>query len=332
MKPFFSFNSLDLSDKNKHRKKVSSRGEFSNEFADDSDKIPPNPSKPVLNFDPAEFGLFFKHKPTNSRSSNGSKSSQMHNKKKSYETSSSKESTLKRMSSKDFSHLEELFANTTVISNPPDMKQHSKRASNEVFLPKTLVDEPSGTSAPGLFVERPDAKKNMRGVSFSGYVKPVKEEDNDQDQEILGTISKLGLGGDNEEQKMEPSFSKDRKLNDINPEVMGRIMAKSLHNRRVSGAAGTSSYVISPTTPTYFNPQIEGRHNNNSLFKNLRPGTTTNITNPNNFVTKKDVPNKYQNVPTVMISPYESAADNNYPVPNPMSRSHTQGSLGQVKN
>ena len=327
MKPFFSFNSLDLPDKNKPRKKVSSRGEFSNDFADDSDRNPSNPSKPALNFDPAEFGLFFKHKPNNSRSSNGSKSSQMHNKKKSYETSSSKESTLRPMSSKDFSHLEDLFANTTIIPSAPETKHNPKRASNEIFLPKTLMDEPSGTSAPGLYGERPENKKNMRGVSFSGYVKPVKEEDNDQDIEILGTISQLGLGGEIEEQKTD--FAKDRKLNNINPEVMERIMTKSLHNRRISGAAGANSFgnIMSPTTPTYFNPQIEGgRHNNNSLFKNLRPGTTTNITN-NNYINKKDVSNKYHNVPTVMISPYETA-ENNY---NPMSRSHTQGSLGQVK-
>lgn len=345
MKPnSFSFNSSDL-DKKLPRRKISSR-DFPNDTpSDDPDKITPTLAKPLSTFNTSEFGLFFKHKPTHSKSSNGSKSSQMHNKKKSYETSSSNNSTLKRVSSKDYSHMQELYDDTTVISNPPDMRQHPKRASNEMFASKTFAEELTNNSASLAFAERPENKKNMRGVSFSGIttgIKPVKEED-DQDQDIIfGTLSKLGMNADIEEKKFEQTFNKDRKLN-YNPEVMERIVNKSFHNRKISGVTPTNSYGISPTTPNYFpstttntqNPQLEVRHNNNSIFsfngtkKNLRgPIDTNNF--PNNII-KKDLPNKfpdaYHNVPNVMINPFES--DSVFPGSNLMSRSHTQGSLGQ---
>ena len=284
---------LDIPEKEKEipKKKPNSRDSQSDYQVEDSDRPSAGSSKPVSHFDFNSLSFFFNHKPSNSRSSNDSYASRVHIKKKSNETSSSKESTLKRISSKDFSNLEELNENTTIITNPLDTKAHSKKQSNEISCSKQLSDGGGDGSQEELHesphLEKEKKTKKARGTSFSGVIRPSKDEK--LDQQILGTISKLGLNEEGDQQdKVDISVCKDlkRAKNNYNIEVIERIKSKALHHRKTSFANNVTNYNTSAGVANTTNMsgimnnsgigagtiqnQSEIRTNNNSLFNGYR--------------------------------------------------------------
>lgn len=221
------------SDKEPLKNKYSTRDSQNDPYLEDTEKVGRGLQKIGFKFDCTNFAVFFKHRTTNSRGSNDSHTGRMHLKKRSNETSSSsRENTLKRLSSKDLSNLEELYENTTIITTPQETKPHSKKVSNEIPMPwrEYLLDAP-----------KIDQKKKLRGMSLSGTSLTSKDER--QEQQIIGTISKLGLSGDSEDQKTDISVGKDLKLSksNFNSEVIERIKSKALHYRNSSLSAQKNS-------------------------------------------------------------------------------------------
>lgn len=317
---YLSKSSLDFSDKDPAKKKPASKDYQNDTQLEEAEKSVIGHTRIGSNFDFTNFGLFFKHKTSNSRSSNDSYASRVHIKKKSNETSSSKESTLKRMSSKDFSNLEELCENTTVITNPIENNAHSKKVSTEISLSKNLSEEGMDASheeLTGAYLGKSNENKKLRAVSFYGIMKPSKEDK--QEQEIMGTISKLGLSGEGEEQeKIETSICKDLKLpkTTLNNEVIERIKSKALHHRRTSVSnnlnnTNTSMSNSSVSNLSSFNSiqsgQAEMRTNNNSVFNGSRK---LNKTPSFNNQGKKEISDNnllepFRNSNSVLFSPFE---------------------------
>ena len=271
-------NPLELPEKD-HNKKKSIQKDYQGEISfEDIEKSLTSNNKPASHFDYTNFGIFFKHKASKSRSSKDSNASRFHIKKKSNETSSSKESTLKRMSSKDFSNLEELYENTTVITNPAETKPRSKQVSNEFSLTKILVEDDMEVSSGDLsdsFTE----KKKAKGVSLYGNNRLSKDDKSEQG--AIGGTFKLGFIDDWEEyKKMETPITGNKELklpkNGFNAEVIERIMTKALPGRRISGSnsainnSGMNNTDNSATSNSAATPQNEVRTNNNSIFTGWR--------------------------------------------------------------
>jgi hypothetical protein len=246
--------SLDFPDKDPNKKKPLNKEPQTDINSDDIEKASATHSKGGSHFDFSNFGLFFKNKSSNSRSSKDSSASRLHIQKKSNETSSSKESTMKRMSSKDFSDLGELYENTTVITNPVETKPASNKISNDVSLSKILADDDLDV----LLGEELD-KDGIR------ITKGVRKDSKDErlEHDPFGTISKLGFADDAD------ALVKLSKT-DLNAEVIERIKTKALPHRRTSTSNSTSNSNQS-STPS---GNIEIRTNNNSVFTGLRQMST----------------------------------------------------------
>ena len=259
-----------------HLKKKSIQKDHQGEISfEDIEKSLSSQHKPASHFDFSNFGIFFKHKASHSRSSKDSSASRFHIKKKSNETSSSKESTLKRMSSKDFSNLEDLYENTTVITNPQESKPYSKQVSNEVSFTKILVEDDMEASS-GDLSESFTEKKKMKGVGHYGNNNRLSKEER-YEQGAIGGI-KLGFIDDWEEQKKTDTPTAggiDIKLpkSGFNAEVIERIKTKALPGRRISGSnsainnSGLNNISgNSGTSNSASTPQNDVRTNNNSIF------------------------------------------------------------------
>ncbi len=247
--------SLDFPDKDPNKKKPLNKEPQTDINSDDIEKASANHSKGGSHFDFSNFGLFFKGKSSNSRSSKDSSASRLHIQNKSNETSSSKESTLKRIPSKDFSDLGELCENTTVIPNPVETKPASHKISNDVSLSKILADDDLDV----LLGEELD-KDGIR------ITKGVRKDSKDErlEHDPFGTISKLGFADDLEEHKKAEILA-----GKLNAEVIERIKTKALPHRRTSTSNSTNN--SNNTTPS---GNIEIRTNNNSVFTGLRQMST----------------------------------------------------------
>jgi len=294
-------------------------------YMEDNDKFYSNFSKGGSGFDSSNFGVFFQHKPINSKSSNESYANRNHKKKKSHETSSSRENTMKRMPSKEYSNLEELYDNT-IIASSPEMKhqQYIKKFSNEVPLSRFTHEDGLSVVLEELsmpyntYIERTGVRNEMKSGHTMPRTKTIKEE-----QSIMGTLSKLDLYGESESEDQKAQNVSNMKLpkGNFNNEVIERIMSKALHHRRVNGinqSNNTSNFNTSShnlNMPQY--NQSEVRHNNNSVFNNgsrkNKKGTNFAQNQPN----KKEVPifNNYSQDPfrhssnNVIFSPFESNRD-----------------------
>jgi len=211
-------------------------------------------SKIASHFDYSNLGLFFGARPAQMKSSNENVIGKVHSKKKSNETVSSKEGTLKHTSSKDFSNLEELYENSSIITNPSETKAHSKKKSNEITMGKNSSEDNNEISQ-NAFLENVLFKcTNKKKSSFSSLLKAQKEER--LDQEIVEDISKLALDNPDEQEKSEFNNPlKDIKIPKGNLKVLERIKCKTLLNRQSLNPDITSE-----------TPKFESRTNNNSVF------------------------------------------------------------------
>jgi len=256
--------SLDFPDKDPNKKKPLNKEPQTDINSDDIEKASASHSKSGSHFDFSNFGLFFKNKSSNSRSSKDSSASRLNIQKKSNETSSSKESTMKRMSSKDFSDLGELYENTTVITNPVETKPTSNKISNDASLSKILGDDDLDV----LLGEELTAE----GLKITkGIRKDSKDERLEHDP--FGTISKLGFADDLEEHKKAEALMKLSKT-DLNAEVIERIKTKALPHRRTSTSNSTNNSNNSSNPNSTPIGNIEIRTNNNSVFTGLRQMST----------------------------------------------------------
>jgi len=221
---------------------------------EESDRGQGHYSKISSHFDYSNLGLFFGGRPAQMKTPNENVIGKVHSKKKSNEAVSSKEGTLKHTSSKDFSNLEELYENTTIINNPSETKPHTKKKSNEITLAKNSSEDSNDISQ-NAFLENVLFKNtNKKKSSFSSLMKTQKEDR--IDQEIAEDISKLGLDNADEQEKYESNSSlKDLKVNKTNLKVLERIKSKALPNRHSLNPNITSE-----------TPKFESRTNNNSIF------------------------------------------------------------------
>lgn len=235
---------------------------------EDFDRAPGHYSKNTSHFDYSNLSLFFGGRPNQLKSPTEHFAGKLHSKKKSNETSSSKEGTLKHTSSKDYSNLDELFENTTIINNPP----HSKKRSNEITLGKNQSEEgtdaPLGISPEAALFKNHNKKKSSKN-SFSSLLKAAPKEDK-LDQEIAEDISKLGLNLDDDQEKTEMNNFKDIKVSKNNLKVLDRIKNKTLNYRQ--GAFINNTFEPPKSTP---HSQIETRTNNNSVFTNVNVSKLT---------------------------------------------------------
>jgi len=319
--PFFNFSDRETSTNKPHNRGYPQEA---HNF-EDNDKFYSNFSKAGPSLDPTNFGFFFNNKPINPKSSNDNHTNRNHKKKKSYETSSSRDNTMKRMPSKDYSNLEELYDNSSAIFNPSDFKfpQQPKKLSNEIPLSKFSNEGGLNAVLQELsmpaYTERAEPRNGMKGGNNIPRPKNYKEER--QDQSIIGTLSKLDLYGESEDQKAHTA-SRDMRLHkgNFNTEVIERIMSKALHHRRVSGLnnnfdntsnLNASSHNLNITQHI----QSEVRNNNNSVFNGSRKNKKG--TNTVQYQNKKEVPvfNNYSqdpfrhSPPNVMFSPFQSNRD-----------------------
>jgi len=262
--------SLDFPDKDPNKKKPLIREPHPDINSDDNERTSAGHSKGGSHFDFANFGLFFKHKSSNSRSSKDSSASRLHIQKKSNETSSSKESTMKRMSSKDFSNLDDLYENTTVITNPVDPKVQAQKISNDASLSKILADD-----LDILLGEELSASPDR------AMLKSSKDEKLEHDP--FGTISKFGFADESDKSDVL-RLSKT----DLNAEVIERIKTKALPHRRNSNTSMQSNSNNSSNPNSTQSGNIEVRTNNNSVFTGLRQIGTKGLTSTTNQ-SKKDV-------------------------------------------
>jgi len=233
-----------------HGKKKSGQSrEFQPETcSDDADRSQPLHSKISSHFDYSNLGLFFGGRPAQVKPSNEGIIGKLHSKKKSNETCSSKEGTLKHASSKDYSNLDELFENTTIISNPSETKPHIKRRSNEISLNKGSNDD-ANDLAQANFLEtllfKNHNKKKSSKNSFSSLLKAQREDR--IDDEIAQDINKLGLDiGPDEQDKGDIGNLKAPKSN---LKVLELIKNKTLPNRPVYAETPKSTLPNSQIEP-----------------------------------------------------------------------------------
>jgi hypothetical protein len=231
-----------------HGKKKSGQSrEFQPETcSDDADRSQPLHSKISSHFDYSNLGLFFGGRPAQVKPSTEGIIGKLHAKKKSNETCSSKEGTLKHASSKDYSNLDELFENTTIISNPSETKPHTKRRSNEISLNKASNDD-ANDLAQANFLEtllfKNHNKKKSSKNSFSSLLKAQREDR--IDDEIAQDINKLGLDmGPDEQDKGDFGHLKAPKSN---LKVLELIKNKALPNRPVYSETPKSTLPNSQT-------------------------------------------------------------------------------------
>lgn len=275
-----SKNSHEFSDKDSVKKRSSVVDNPNDFYVDDTARSASNSGRNASNFDHSNFALFFnprKAYPKGSNDSALSQAGQLHLKKKSHEATSSKESSLKRMSSKDSSNIEELCENTSIINYPIESKPSSSKPFAESFFPKGSNDEYLE------LLQEDSSRRKDRGQrkspeegSFSEPIKLPKEEK--QEQEMIENIFKMAMKGEEQEQeKVEALVSKDLKLpknTNINIEVIERIKTKALHpnrNNSVLQQDPSPQNMSITSTSAFDNDPSRVRNNNLSLFQGPRP-------------------------------------------------------------
>jgi len=223
--------------------------------SEEADRGQGNYSKITSHFDYSNLGLFFRGRPNQIKGDNENVIGKAHSKKKSSEAISSKEGTLKRTSSKDFSNLEELYENTTIINNPSETKPRSKKKSNEINLNEENQDISQNAFFENVLFKS-HYKKKSREKSFSNLLKAQKEEK--LDQEIANDISKLGLDNPEEQDKNEAnSCLKDPKVSKTSLKVLEMVKTKALTNRQslnpniTSESAKSTQYDLKPSKNTF---------------------------------------------------------------------------------
>jgi len=238
-----------------HIKKKSgpSRESQSEAQNEEADKGQGHYSKITSHFDYSNLGLFFRGRPNQMKGNTENVITKVHNKKKSNETISCKEGALRHTSSKDYSNLEELYENTTIINNPNETIHQSTKKSNDINSGKTLIDENQDMYLENTLFKNHN-KKESREKSLNSVLKAQKEEK--LDQEIVNDISKLGLDNLDEQEKSESNM-KDTKTTKSNIKVIERIKTKALPNRPIFNPHITSE------TPK--STQFEFRSNPNDL-------------------------------------------------------------------
>lgn len=267
-------NSLDPSDKDSTKKRSSPSDNPHDPYVDDTARSSSNSGKHASNFDHSNFALFFNPKKAYPRSSNDSalsQAGQLHLKKKSHEATSSKESSLKRMSSKDSSNIEELCENTSIINYPIESKPSSSKPFNEPFFPKGGNDEYLE------LLQDDSSRRKDRGQrrspeegSFSEPIKHPKEEK--LEQEFIENIFKMAMKGEEQEQEKVEAFKLPKPKPNYNIEVIERIKTKALHPHRNSMLHDPSPQNMSiSSTSAFENDQSRVRTNNNSVFQGTRP-------------------------------------------------------------
>lgn len=277
-----------------HGKKKSGQSrEFQPETcSDDADRSQQLHSKISSHFDYSNLGLFFGGRPGQVKSPHEGIIGKLHNKKKSNDTTSSKEGTLKHASSKDYSNLDELFENTTIISNPSETKPHTKRRSNEISLTKGANDD-ANDLAQANFLEtllfKNHNKKKSSKNSFSSLLKAQREDR--LDEEIAQDINKLGLDiGADEQDKGDIGNFKDLKVPKSNLKVLELIKNKALPTRPITTSppkadprTGKLTKAVSPIILSYQDQDIYNDDNAaqdkfiNELFENPKTETSEDI-------------------------------------------------------
>lgn len=220
-----------------HNKKKSGsiKEPLSDTTPDDSDRAQGHYSKITSHFDYSNLGLFFGGRPSQPKAPNEGVIGKVETKKKVSEPTSGKDvPALKHQSSKDFSNLDELCENTTIINNPSENKTHSKKKSNEMTFSKN-ADEDVNDISQTFFLEnsflKQSSKNKSREKSFSSLLKGPK--DDKIDQEIAQDIYKLGLDANPEDQdKSSDNSLRDLKVPKNNLKVLERIKNKALPNRQ----------------------------------------------------------------------------------------------------
>lgn len=94
-------------------------------------------------FDCTNLSMFFSSLPANTKNSSDP---HPESKKRPGDSGLSKESSGKPNTSKDFSNLDELCQDTTILSNATDGKGHHKRVSNDVSISKIQSEDSSDIS------------------------------------------------------------------------------------------------------------------------------------------------------------------------------------------
>lgn len=201
---------------------------------DDSDRAQGHYSKITSHFDYSNLGLFFGARASQPKVPSEGVIGKVDTKKKPSEPSSGKEvPALKHQSSKDFSNLDELCEDSTIINNPSETKTHAKKKSTEMNFPKNLEEEITDISQ-HFFLDnsllKHHSKNKSREKSFSNLLKGPKEDK--IDQEIAHDIFKLGLDANPEDQEKSSDNSlRDLKVPKNNLKVLERIKNKALPNR-----------------------------------------------------------------------------------------------------
>jgi len=224
---------------------------------DDSDRAQGHYSKITSHFDYSNLGLFFGARPSQPKVPSEGVIGKVETKKKLSEPSSGKDvPALKHQSSKDFSNLDELCENTTIINNPSETKSHSKKKSNDMTFPKN-ADEDVNDISQTFFLDnsflKHHSKNKSREKSFSSLLKGPK--DDKIDQEIAHDIFKLGLDANPEDHEKSSDNLRDLKVSKNNLKVLERIKTKALPNRQPLSipSASDSQQPSSPKSRNIFN-------------------------------------------------------------------------------
>lgn len=251
-----------------HGKKRSGsiRDTQSDSHNEDADKgqQPHFPLKTTSQFDCSDLGLFFGSRSTQAKTSApdlfvGKAPCQ----KKSSEGSTTKDgNSQKQPSSKDFSNLDELVEDTTIIPNPDEAHSELKKRPIEAPVEsKVKVDEAGNELTESLSPENAlnNAKKNKSVEKFFPSLKTPNQEKGEQD--LPGDISKFGFTMDDDQEKAGLSDYSEIKASNYNMRVLERIKSKALPNRY--GHFNPNIYE-NPKMPE--GGQSEPRTNNNSVF------------------------------------------------------------------
>ena len=242
----------------------------SDTHSEDLDIPQEHSAKATSHFDCSNLSLFFSSRTPQAKVPADSSVSKPPGPKKSFEMASSKENgTQKQASSKDFSNLDELVQNTTIIPNPNENNVHSKTKSTEIFVtPKDQADDVSNELMQAMSLEKAlfSATKKSIDKSFSSLLKTPKEDKVEQD--MVADISNLGfnMDDDQDEPKLD-SFADIKACQIDDTKVLERVRSRALANRHSSFSANIFE---TPKTPD--GSQSERHTNNSSIFASTSVG------------------------------------------------------------
>lgn len=226
----------------------------SDTHSEDLDIPQEHSAKATSHFDCSNLSLFFSSRTPQVKVPADSLVSKPPGPKKSFEMSSGKEiNTQKQASSKDFSNLDELVQNTTIIPNPNENNVQAKTKS---------TDDGNNELLQAMSLEKALFSNTKKSIdkSFSSLLKTPKEDKVEQD--MVADISNLGFNMDDDQDEPRLDSFADYKACKIDDtKVIERLRSRALANRHSSFS---TNIFETPKTPD--GSQSERHTNNSSIF------------------------------------------------------------------